>query len=114
MLLQKLKPDLVRLPVYWDSVEAQQGVFDFTETDQMVSVVDAYNKTKSGRPVKVILIAGLRNMGYPEVFEPAWVPAAEAASQTAVDPESSGISRSQLSTIRWPAAAQLADRERAA
>src|ERR1700732_4325773 len=36
-LLVELTPDLVRLPVYWDSVEATKGTFDFSETDQMIS-----------------------------------------------------------------------------
>jgi hypothetical protein len=91
-LLDELTPDLVRLPVYWDSVELRPGVFDFSETDRMLSIVAAYNRSHAGRPVRVILVAGLRNMGYPELYVPAWVPLAERdpASRMDVDPRYQG------------------------
>jgi hypothetical protein len=86
-LLVQLTPDLVRLPVYWDSVEAAKGKFDFSQTDQLVALVDAYNRTRVARPARVILIAGLRNMGYPEMYVPDWVPEAqrEPTSQMVLD-----------------------------
>jgi hypothetical protein len=91
-LLRELTPDLVRLPVYWDSVEARPGVFDFRETDRMLSFITAYNRTHVSRPARVVLVAGLRNMGYPELYVPAWIPAAERdpASKMDVDPRYQG------------------------
>jgi hypothetical protein len=88
-LVDELKPDLVRLPVYWDAVEANRGSFDFTETDGLIKVIDDYNRIRGTRPARVILIAGVRNMGYPELYVPEWVPAAERdpAAQMTADPE---------------------------
>ena len=88
-LMNQLAPDLVRLPVYWDSVEAKRGTFDFTETDDLIKVVDAYNQASGVRPARVVLIVGMRNMGYPELYVPSWVPAneREPASRMASDPE---------------------------
>ena len=88
-LVDELNPDLVRLPVYWDAVEAQRGSFDFTETDQLIKVIEDYNRTRVTRPARVILIAGVRNMGYPELYVPEWVPAAERepSAQMTSDPE---------------------------
>jgi hypothetical protein len=88
-LVEELTPDLVRLPVYWDGVEATRGLFDFTETDQLIAVIQAYNRSHSTRPTRVILVAGVRNMAYPELYIPAWVPVAERdpAAQMAADPE---------------------------
>jgi hypothetical protein len=91
-LLRQLTPDLVRLPVYWDSVEARPGVFDFSETDRMLGIITAYNRGHPSRPARVVLVAGLRNMGYPELYVPAWIPPAERdpASKMDVDPRYQG------------------------
>ena len=88
-LMDELAPDLVRLPVYWDSVEAKRGTFDFTETDQLLKVVEGYNRKANVRPARVVLIVGMRNMGYPELYVPTWVPIAERepAATMASDPE---------------------------
>src|SRR5258708_19077811 len=87
-LMNQLARDLVRLPVYWDSVEAKRGTFDFTETDDLIKVVDAYNQASGVRPARVVLIVGMRNMGYPELYVPSWAPANERqpASRIASDP----------------------------
>jgi len=91
-LLDQLNPDLVRLPVYWDVVETKPGSFDFTQPDQLVSVVEAYNRSRTARPARIIVVAGLRNMGYPEVYVPDWVQAAERdpAARMTEDPEYHG------------------------
>jgi hypothetical protein len=88
-LIDELNPDLVRLPVYWDAAEAKRGSFDFTETDQLVKVIEDSNRTRATRPARVILIAGVRNMGYPELYVPEWVPAIERdpAARMVADPE---------------------------
>jgi hypothetical protein len=88
-LLDQLNPDLVRLPVFWDGVEATRGSFDFTETDRLISVIEAYNRSRTTRRARIILIAGVRNMGYPELYVPSWVPLQERdpAARMTADPE---------------------------
>ena len=73
-LLHRLRPDLVRLPVYWDSVAPDPQSFDFSSVDSLLSTVTAYNKTAGRRPAKVVLVAGARNLRFPEVHIPDWAP----------------------------------------
>lgn len=65
-LLRRLQPDLVRLPVYWDEVEPERGLFDFSVLDSLLAQVALSQRTR------VVLVAGIRNLGYPEVYAPAW------------------------------------------
>jgi hypothetical protein len=83
-LVEDLSPDLVRLPVYWDAVESDPGLFDFSEVDQMLTIVRDYNRAHPSRPARVILEVGMRNMGYPELYLPSWLSAAERASTAAM------------------------------
>jgi hypothetical protein len=71
-LLDGLNPDLVRLPVYWSEVMPMPDQFDFGTVDRLLATVAAYNQT-AARPARVVLVAGVRNLGYPEVFEPGWL-----------------------------------------
>jgi hypothetical protein len=82
-LLTGLAPDLVRLPVYWDGVEPRRGTFDYREVDSLLAAVRSYNRGHRLRPAQVILEVGARNMGYPELYVPEWLPAA-ARSTTAL------------------------------
>ena len=88
-LMVELSPDLVRLPVYWDAVEGRRGAFDFSETDHLLRVVESYNRLPGVRPARIVLIVGMRNMGYPELYVPDWVPQSERepAAIMASDPE---------------------------
>jgi hypothetical protein len=81
-LLSSLSPGLVRLPVYWDAVEETPGSFDFSEVDRMLAIIRDYNRANPSRPARVILEVGMRNMGYPELYLPTWIPTAERASTT--------------------------------
>lgn len=76
-LLVALSPDLVRLPVFWDQVEPRQGEFTYTELDRLLATISRHNVLNPARPTRVVLIIGARNMGQPEVFLPAWVPASQ-------------------------------------
>ena len=76
-LLEATSPDLVRLPVYWDSVEPSPTVLDFSEIDSLLSVVAQHNIT-APNPTRVVLTIGARNFLYPELHMPAW---AEPRSQ---------------------------------
>jgi hypothetical protein len=71
-LLDGLSPDLVRLPVYWSEVMPMPDQFDFGTVDRLLATVAAYNQG-AARPARVVLVAGIRNLGFPEVFEPGWL-----------------------------------------
>jgi hypothetical protein len=88
-LLTQLSPDLVRLPVYWDSVEPARGRFDYSEVDRALATIRQYNLGHPTRPARVILEVGARNMGYPELYVPHWLPLAlqSAAPLAVADPE---------------------------
>lgn len=86
-LLTRTDPDLVRLPVYWDTTEVSPGVLDFSVTDELLQVVAAHNRTAT-RQTRVILTIGARNFLYPELHAPAWAgpreqPELDAAQQGA-------------------------------
>ena len=72
-LLRQLRPDLVRIPVYWDSVAPSAGTFDWTAVDQLLATVASSNARRHAHPTKVILVAGVRNLAWPEVHLPAWL-----------------------------------------
>ena len=70
-LLRQLHPDLVRIPVYWDSVAVVSGALDFTDVDQLLQTIEQYNARR--HQARVILVAGVRNLAWPEIHLPAWV-----------------------------------------
>ena len=72
-LLDRFQPDLVRLPVYWDAVEPARGTFNFASVDDLLRVVARHNSATTDRTTRVILVAGVRNMAYPEVWLPTWI-----------------------------------------
>ncbi|MHB8587464.1 MAG: glycoside hydrolase 5 family protein [Candidatus Dormibacteraceae bacterium] len=71
ILLDATDPDLVRLPVYWESVEPTPDSLDFSSVDELLDVVEAHDQVAS-RPTRVVLTIGARNFLYPELHEPAW------------------------------------------
>src|SRR5262245_62671791 len=71
-LLQQVHPDLVRLPVYWDSAAPSRDRLDFNETDRLLEVIAQHNATESDR-VRVVLVVGARNLGAPELYLPNWL-----------------------------------------
>src|SRR5438552_3080841 len=70
-LLDATNPDLVRLPVYWEEVEPEPDVLDFSSVDQLLAVVGAHNMT-SPIQTRIVLTIGARNFLYPELHEPDW------------------------------------------
>ncbi|HEX4215584.1 MAG TPA: hypothetical protein VIA06_19865 [Candidatus Dormibacteraeota bacterium] len=72
-LLTTLQPDVVRLPVYWSDVMPTPGVIDFTQTDALLSAVTQHNLADPQHPTRVILVVGVRNIDYPEVWAPTWM-----------------------------------------
>ncbi|HVD00002.1 MAG TPA: hypothetical protein VNG93_02495 [Candidatus Dormibacteraeota bacterium] len=72
-LIRRLRPDLVRIPVYWGDVAPDQATLDFTQVDQLLQVISADNSRRHAHQTQVILVVGVRNLSWPEVHLPAWV-----------------------------------------
>ncbi|TMC53943.1 MAG: hypothetical protein E6J20_06020 [Chloroflexi bacterium] len=71
VLLDSTNPDLVRLPIYWESVAPEPDRLDFTSVDTLLAVVAAHNAV-SRFTTRVVLTVGARNFLYPELHEPLW------------------------------------------
>jgi hypothetical protein len=72
-LLHTLQPDLVRLPVYWNTVAPTATTLDYSEVDGLIKTVQAHNAQKGSRHTDVVLVVGARNLVYPEVHLPGWL-----------------------------------------
>ena len=70
-LLDATQPDLVRLPVYWESVEPTPDKLDFSEIDSLLKAVARHNH-RSSVHARVVLTIGARNFLYPELHMPDW------------------------------------------
>jgi hypothetical protein len=70
-LLDATNPDLVRLPVYWESVQPSPDKLDFSSVDELLAVVEDHNRS-AVRPTRVVLTVGARNFLYPELHAPQW------------------------------------------
>src|SRR5438132_2869808 len=73
LLLQQVQPDLVRLPIYWDSVAPSPGSLDFSESDELLDVIAQYDSSHPSHQVRVVLVVGARNFGTPELHAPPWL-----------------------------------------
>ena len=71
VLLHRLHPDLVRIPVYWDSVAPVSGSLDFAAVDRLLATIHQYNLRR--HHTQVVLVAGVRNLAWPEIHLPSWV-----------------------------------------
>lgn len=56
----------VRLPLYWNHIETQEGVFDWTIPDALLDASATYG-------AEVTLVVGQRVPRWPECFVPDWV-----------------------------------------
>lgn len=65
-MLTELRPQFVRLPVYWSDVEVRDNTFDFSDIDVFVDEARAHN-------VPVTLAVGYKVPRWPECYVPAWV-----------------------------------------
>lgn len=83
-LLDRLDPDMVRLPVYWSDVQPAADRFDFSTVDEQLAAVREHNSETPGRPTAVTLVVGARNIGYPEVYLPSWIREPDDANFQAV------------------------------
>jgi hypothetical protein len=76
-LVDRLQPDLVRLPIYWSQAQPFPDGFDFSSTEALLAIIRKHNQHLR-RPTRVVLTVGARNLGYPEVYLPGWLPNAQA------------------------------------
>ena len=72
-LLDRFEPDMLRLPVYWSDAQPAADRFDFDVVDHQMDLVREHNSDNPQHPTLVTLVVGARNLGYPEVFLPAWL-----------------------------------------
>ncbi|TMB79194.1 MAG: hypothetical protein E6J46_04365 [Chloroflexi bacterium] len=86
-LLAATEPDLVRLPIYWESVGTNRGQLDFSSVDALLDVIGEHNQ-RSRHQTRVVLTLGARNFLFPELHEPAW---AGLRQQPFLDEAQSGI-----------------------
>jgi hypothetical protein len=70
-LVDATRPDLVRLPVYWERVEPTPSDLDFESVDSLLEVIKAHDAT-SDIDTRVVLVVGARNFLYPELHQPTW------------------------------------------
>ncbi|MCL5435635.1 MAG: beta-galactosidase [Patescibacteria group bacterium] len=64
-ILDELEVSNLRLSSYWNEIETQPGIYDFSDLDFMM-------KNAESRGVKVILTLGLRQPRWPECHQPSW------------------------------------------
>src|SRR3989344_1386272 len=64
-ILDDLKVKNLRIPTYWSKIEKDQGKYDFSEVDFMVSEAQ-----KSG--AKITLVVGIKQPRWPEYHIPDW------------------------------------------
>lgn len=64
-VLVEMQPKYIRLPVYWEDVEAQRGEFTFGDLDYQLREAEQYG-------IKVILVLGKKQPRWPECHFPEW------------------------------------------
>jgi len=64
-ILNELKPELLRLPVYWSDVESEEGRYVFDDYDWMI---DRASSTETS----LVLVVGKKLPRWPECHEPEW------------------------------------------
>lgn len=65
-MLNDLKVKNIRLPVYWDEVEENPGLFNFSNADFYINEARKKN-------IQIVLVLGYKQPRWPECFTPDWV-----------------------------------------
>lgn len=65
-ILSDLKVKEIRLPVYWDEIESQEGIYNFSDYDYLINEGEKNN-------VKFIVSIGWRLPRWPECHAPQWI-----------------------------------------
>lgn len=66
-ILDDLKVRNLRLPTFWKVIENNEGVYDFSEPDFLISEASKREGTR------VLLVVGVRQPRWPECHAPKWV-----------------------------------------
>lgn len=64
-IVEDLKPQRLRLVAYWNRIESEQGIYDFSELDYQVELAEKHD-------IPYIIAVGQRVPRYPECHIPAW------------------------------------------
>ena len=64
--LDDLNMKIIRIPVYWDTVEPTDGQYDFADLDWQLQQAQSRN-------VKIVLVMGEKVPRWPECYIPDWV-----------------------------------------
>ncbi len=65
-LLDDLKVKKIRIPVYWDLVEKQKNIYDFSDIDWQLAEAERMG-------ADVVLVLGQKVPRWPECFIPKWI-----------------------------------------
>lgn len=65
-MLDDLNVRRIRIPVYWDLVEKEDGQYDFSDVDWQLDEA-------RGRNAEIILVVGQKVPRWPECFVPGWI-----------------------------------------
>lgn len=65
-ILDDLRVDHIRLSAYWNMIEKQEGVYDYSDLDWQI-------EEASKRGVQIVLAVGRRLPRWPECHDPAWL-----------------------------------------
>jgi len=65
-ILDDLNVKYIRIPVYWDEIEAEKGVYDFSKYDYLIN-------EGAKRGAKIIVAVGRRVPRWPECHSPSWL-----------------------------------------
>lgn len=75
-ILDDLQVKEIRIPIYWDEIEPERGVFDFSSFDYMI-------QEGAKRDVRFIISIGWRLPRWPECHAPEWAQAKSLAATQA-------------------------------
>jgi len=64
-IVEEMPIENIRIPIYWDQIEAKPGEFDFSQIDYLMDKAAENN-------IKVTLAIGLKVPRWPECFIPDW------------------------------------------
>jgi hypothetical protein len=65
-MLDELKVKYIRIPVYWDEIEKNEGTFDFTDNDYLLDIGEQQG-------AKFVVVVGRRSPRWPECHAPEWI-----------------------------------------
>jgi len=64
-ILDDLKPYSLRLPIYWQDIEAENGTYNFSDYNWMIDEAGKRN-------IKLVLVIGRKVPRWPECHSPTW------------------------------------------